>query len=109
MTSRSSTSGSTACAAGTTPACCASAMPHTPCHPWAVSASTSAIADAVATAGLLAEPLRTHQLTTKQLAAVRRRRIVPTVPRRLCNASCIASCWHPFCKATRRRDRLRRC
>ena len=38
-----------------------------------------AIADAVATAGLLAEPLRTHQLTTKQLAAVRRRRIVPTV------------------------------
>jgi 2-polyprenyl-6-methoxyphenol hydroxylase-like FAD-dependent oxidoreductase len=38
-----------------------------------------AIADAVATAGLLAEPLRTHQLTTKQLAAVRRRRILPTV------------------------------
>jgi 2-polyprenyl-6-methoxyphenol hydroxylase-like FAD-dependent oxidoreductase len=38
-----------------------------------------AIADAVAAAGLLAEPLRIHQLTTKQLAAVRRRRIVPTV------------------------------
>jgi 2-polyprenyl-6-methoxyphenol hydroxylase-like FAD-dependent oxidoreductase len=38
-----------------------------------------AIADAVAAAGLLAEPLRTHQLTTKQLAAVRRRRILPTV------------------------------
>jgi 2-polyprenyl-6-methoxyphenol hydroxylase-like FAD-dependent oxidoreductase len=38
-----------------------------------------AIADAVATAGYLAEPLRTRQLTTKQLAAVRRRRILPTV------------------------------
>jgi 2-polyprenyl-6-methoxyphenol hydroxylase-like FAD-dependent oxidoreductase len=38
-----------------------------------------AIADAVAAAGYLAEPLRTGQLTIKQLAAVRRRRIVPTV------------------------------
>ena len=38
-----------------------------------------AIADAVAAAGYLAEPLRTGQLTSKQLAAVRRRRIVPTV------------------------------
>jgi 2-polyprenyl-6-methoxyphenol hydroxylase-like FAD-dependent oxidoreductase len=38
-----------------------------------------AIADAVAAAGYLAEPLRTGQLTTKQLAAVRRRRILPTV------------------------------
>jgi 2-polyprenyl-6-methoxyphenol hydroxylase-like FAD-dependent oxidoreductase len=38
-----------------------------------------AIADAVATAGLLAEPLRTGQLTGKDLASVRRRRILPTV------------------------------
>ena len=38
-----------------------------------------AIADAVATAGLLAEPLRAHRLTSKHLAAVRRRRILPTV------------------------------
>jgi 2-polyprenyl-6-methoxyphenol hydroxylase-like FAD-dependent oxidoreductase len=38
-----------------------------------------AIADAVATASLLAQPLRTGQLTDKDLAAVRRRRIVPTV------------------------------
>ena len=37
-----------------------------------------AIADAVAAAGLLARPLRTHRLTTKQLAAVRRRRLLPT-------------------------------
>jgi len=37
-----------------------------------------AIADAVAAAGLLAQPLRTHRLTTKQLAAVRRRRLLPT-------------------------------
>ena len=37
-----------------------------------------AIADAVAGAGLLAQPLRTHRLTTKQLAAVRRRRLLPT-------------------------------
>ena len=38
-----------------------------------------AIADAVAAAGILAEPLRTHHLSTKKLAAVRRRRILPTV------------------------------
>lgn len=38
-----------------------------------------AIADAVATATLLAQPLRDRQLTEKDLAAVRRRRIVPTV------------------------------
>ncbi len=38
-----------------------------------------AIADAVATAGILAQPLRTRTLTAKDLAAVRRRRIVPTV------------------------------
>ena len=37
-----------------------------------------AIADAVAAAGLLARPLRTHRLTTKQLATVRRRRLLPT-------------------------------
>ena len=38
-----------------------------------------AIADAVATARLLAEPLRDHRLTTRDLAAVRRRRNLPTV------------------------------
>ena len=38
-----------------------------------------AIADAVAAAGILALPLRTKTLTSKDLAAVRRRRIVPTV------------------------------
>src|SRR5215213_7414168 len=38
-----------------------------------------AIADAVAAAQYLAEPLRTGRLTDKDLAAVRRRRIVPTV------------------------------
>jgi 2-polyprenyl-6-methoxyphenol hydroxylase-like FAD-dependent oxidoreductase len=38
-----------------------------------------AIADAVAAAGYLAEPLRTRRLTDKDLAAVRRRRILPTV------------------------------
>jgi 2-polyprenyl-6-methoxyphenol hydroxylase-like FAD-dependent oxidoreductase len=38
-----------------------------------------AIADAVAAAGYLAEPLRTRQLTTRHLAAVRRRRLLPTV------------------------------
>ncbi|HKV22439.1 MAG TPA: FAD-dependent oxidoreductase [Mycobacterium sp.] len=38
-----------------------------------------AIADAVAAADHLAEPLRTGRLTDKDLAAVRRRRIVPTV------------------------------
>ena len=38
-----------------------------------------AIADAVAAAGFLAEPLRTGRLTDKHLAAVRRRRILPTV------------------------------
>jgi 2-polyprenyl-6-methoxyphenol hydroxylase-like FAD-dependent oxidoreductase len=38
-----------------------------------------AIADAVAAAGILAQPLRTKTLTEKHLAAVRRRRIVPTV------------------------------
>ena len=38
-----------------------------------------AIADAVATAGLLAQPLKTGRLTDKHLAAVRRRRILPTV------------------------------
>lgn len=38
-----------------------------------------AIADAVATAGLLAQPLRAGQLTSKHLAVVRRRRILPTV------------------------------
>jgi 2-polyprenyl-6-methoxyphenol hydroxylase-like FAD-dependent oxidoreductase len=38
-----------------------------------------AIADAVAAAGLLAQPLRTGQVTDKELASVRRRRIVPTV------------------------------
>jgi 2-polyprenyl-6-methoxyphenol hydroxylase-like FAD-dependent oxidoreductase len=38
-----------------------------------------AIADAVAAAGILAQPLRTNTLTEKPLAAVRRRRIVPTV------------------------------
>ena len=38
-----------------------------------------AIADAVAAAGYLAEPLRTRSLTAKHLAAVRRRRILPTV------------------------------
>jgi 2-polyprenyl-6-methoxyphenol hydroxylase-like FAD-dependent oxidoreductase len=38
-----------------------------------------AIADAVAAAQHLAEPLRTGRLTDKDLAAVRRRRIVPTV------------------------------
>ncbi len=38
-----------------------------------------AIADAVAAAGILAQPLRTKTLTSKHLAAVRRRRIVPTV------------------------------
>jgi 2-polyprenyl-6-methoxyphenol hydroxylase-like FAD-dependent oxidoreductase len=38
-----------------------------------------AIADAVAAAGILAEPLRTHGLTTKKLAEVRRRRMLPTV------------------------------
>ena len=38
-----------------------------------------AIADAVAAAGLLAQPLRTGHVTDKQLASVRRRRIVPTI------------------------------
>jgi 2-polyprenyl-6-methoxyphenol hydroxylase-like FAD-dependent oxidoreductase len=38
-----------------------------------------AIADAVATASLLAQPLRTHTLNAQHLAAVHRRRIVPTV------------------------------
>jgi 2-polyprenyl-6-methoxyphenol hydroxylase-like FAD-dependent oxidoreductase len=38
-----------------------------------------AIADAVAAAGILAQPLRARTLTTKDLAAVRRRRIIPTV------------------------------
>ena len=38
-----------------------------------------AIADAVAAASQLAEPLRAGRLTDKDLAAVRRRRIVPTV------------------------------
>jgi 2-polyprenyl-6-methoxyphenol hydroxylase-like FAD-dependent oxidoreductase len=38
-----------------------------------------AVADAVAAAGYLAEPLRTGRLTNKHLAAVRRRRIAPTV------------------------------
>ena len=38
-----------------------------------------AIADAVAAADHLAQPLRTRRLTDKDLAAVRRRRIVPTV------------------------------
>ncbi len=38
-----------------------------------------AIADAVATAGILAKPLGTRQLTTKRLAAVRRRRLLPTI------------------------------
>jgi 2-polyprenyl-6-methoxyphenol hydroxylase-like FAD-dependent oxidoreductase len=38
-----------------------------------------AIADAVAAAGILAEPLREDRLTAKDLAAVHRRRIVPTV------------------------------
>jgi 2-polyprenyl-6-methoxyphenol hydroxylase-like FAD-dependent oxidoreductase len=38
-----------------------------------------AIADAVAAADHLAQPLRTGRLTDKDLAAVRRRRIVPTV------------------------------
>ncbi len=38
-----------------------------------------AIADAVAAAGILAEPLRTHRLSANKLAAVRRRRILPTV------------------------------
>ncbi|RDH76965.1 FAD-dependent oxidoreductase [Mycolicibacterium moriokaense] len=38
-----------------------------------------AIADAVATAGLLARPLQTGTLTSKHLAAVQRRRIIPTV------------------------------
>lgn len=38
-----------------------------------------AVADAVAAAGYLAEPLRTRRLTNKDLAAVRRRRIAPTV------------------------------
>jgi 2-polyprenyl-6-methoxyphenol hydroxylase-like FAD-dependent oxidoreductase len=38
-----------------------------------------AIADAVAAADHLAEPLRAGRLTDKDLAAVRRRRIVPTV------------------------------
>jgi 2-polyprenyl-6-methoxyphenol hydroxylase-like FAD-dependent oxidoreductase len=38
-----------------------------------------AVADAVAAAGLLAQPLRTRTLTSKDLAAVQRRRIVPTV------------------------------
>lgn len=38
-----------------------------------------AIADAVAAASLLAQPLRTGQLTDEDLAAVRRRRILPTV------------------------------
>src|SRR6185312_6970705 len=37
-----------------------------------------AIADAVAAAGLLARPLRTKTLTSKDLAAVRRRRLLPT-------------------------------
>ncbi len=38
-----------------------------------------AIADAVAAAGLLAQPLKTRRLTDKHLAAVRRRRLLPTV------------------------------
>ena len=38
-----------------------------------------AIADAVATARLLAEPLLAHRLTTRDLAAIRRRRNLPTV------------------------------
>jgi 2-polyprenyl-6-methoxyphenol hydroxylase-like FAD-dependent oxidoreductase len=38
-----------------------------------------AIADAVAAAGLLAQPLRAHRLTTRHLAAVGRRRVLPTV------------------------------
>jgi 2-polyprenyl-6-methoxyphenol hydroxylase-like FAD-dependent oxidoreductase len=38
-----------------------------------------AVADAVAAARILAEPLRTHRLTTKDLAKVRLRRILPTV------------------------------
>ncbi len=38
-----------------------------------------AIADAVAAASILAQPLRARQVTSKRLAAVRRRRIVPTV------------------------------
>ncbi|ULE34024.1 FAD-dependent oxidoreductase [Mycobacterium sp. IDR2000157661] len=38
-----------------------------------------AIADAVAAAGILAQPLRTGRLTTRHLAAVSRRRALPTV------------------------------
>jgi 2-polyprenyl-6-methoxyphenol hydroxylase-like FAD-dependent oxidoreductase len=38
-----------------------------------------AIADAVAAAGMLAEPLRTRQLTARHLATVRWRRLLPTV------------------------------
>jgi 2-polyprenyl-6-methoxyphenol hydroxylase-like FAD-dependent oxidoreductase len=38
-----------------------------------------AVQDAVATATLLAEPLRRHRITARDLAAVRRRRLFPTV------------------------------
>ena len=38
-----------------------------------------AVQDAVAAATLLAEPLRRHSVTTRDLAAVRRRRILPTL------------------------------
>jgi len=37
-----------------------------------------AVQDAVAAAGLLAEPLREHRVTDRDLAAVRRRRLLPT-------------------------------
>jgi 2-polyprenyl-6-methoxyphenol hydroxylase-like FAD-dependent oxidoreductase len=38
-----------------------------------------AIQDAVAAATILAEPLRQHRVTDRDLAAVHRRRVVPTV------------------------------
>ncbi|OMC46975.1 monooxygenase [Mycobacterium sp. IS-2888] len=38
-----------------------------------------AVQDAVAAAAILAEPLRRHRVTDRDLAAVRRRRVVPTV------------------------------
>ena len=61
------------------PACCASATRRTPCRRSAASASTSPCRTPSPPRPLLAGPLRRGTVTPANLAAVRARRLVPTV------------------------------
>ena len=68
-----------------------------------------AVQDAVAAATILAEPLRQHRVTDRDLAAVRRRRVFPTAVTQTVQRVLQSGCCSARCCAARTPRRRRRC